>query len=90
MSYAPKALMKTFVKPKVAEFIDTVDLRYLTDRCYFCDCNLYLSLPVSSPFTPFMATERSHEPGTQKEVAKVLGGREKEERSLINFHFFFT
>ena len=81
--------MKTFVKSKVAEFIDTVDLRYLADRCYFCDCNLYLSLPASSPFTPFMTTERSHEPGTQKEVAKALGGRKKEELATIPNKFSF-
>ena len=39
----------------------------------------YLSLPASSPF---MATERIHEPGTQRHVAKALRGREKE--GLVN------
>ena len=39
MPYTPKALIKTFVKSKVVEFNDTVDLRCLADRCYFCVCN---------------------------------------------------
>ena len=39
MPYTPNALIKTFVKSNVVEFIDTVDLRCLADRCYFCVCN---------------------------------------------------
>ena len=40
MPYTPKALIKTFVKSKVVQFIiDTVDLSCLADRCYFCVCN---------------------------------------------------
>ena len=39
MPYTPKALIKTFLKSKVVEFSDTVDLRCLADRCYFCVCN---------------------------------------------------
>ena len=35
MPYTPKALIKTFVKSKVVQFIiDTVDLSCLADRCY--------------------------------------------------------
>ena len=39
MPYTPKALIKTFVKSKVVQFIDTVDIRCLADGCYFCVCN---------------------------------------------------
>ena len=34
-----KSFDKTFVKSKVVEFIDAVNLRCLADRCYFCVSN---------------------------------------------------